>query len=109
MVTICEGKEPYTLINVFQVEPENQEALANLLRQATESAISHLPGFISANIHRSYDGQRVVNYAQWRSREDYEAMLRDPKATPHMTEAAQLAESFDPILCEVAESFEVSG
>ncbi len=109
MVTIREGKEPYTLVNVFQVEPENQEALASLLRQATDSAMRQLPGFISANIHRSYDGRRVVNYAQWRSREDYEAMQRDPKATPHMAEAAQLTESFDPILCEVVESFEVSG
>ena len=107
MVTIQEGNNPYTLINVFYVEPEKQEALADLLRQATESAIRHLPGFISANIHRSYDGRRVVNYAQWRSCEDYEAMLKDPGANPHMTEAAQLAESFDPILCEVVESFEI--
>ncbi len=109
MVTIREGKEPYTLVNVFQVEPANQEALTNLLQQATESAMRHLPGFISATIHRSYDGRRVVNYVQWRSREDYEAMQRNPEATPHMAEAAQLAESFDAILCEVVESFEVSG
>lgn len=107
MVTIQEGSEPYTLINVFQVEPEKQTALADLLRQATEHAIRHLPGFISANIHCSYDGRRVVNYAQWRSSEAYEAMLRDPGAVPHMKEAAQLAKSFDPILCEVVESFEV--
>ena len=62
--------------------------------------MQHLPGFISANIHRSHDGRRVVNYAQWRSRTDFETMLRNPEAQPHMARAAELAD-FDPILCEV--------
>lgn len=60
----------------------------------------HLPGFVSANIHKSHDGRRVVNYAQWRSREDFEAMLQNADARPHMARAAEMAE-FDPILCEV--------
>jgi hypothetical protein len=45
--------------------------------------------------------ENVVDYAQWRSRDAFEAMLRNPDARPHMTRAAALA-SFDPILCEVA-------
>ena len=50
----------------------------------------------------------MVNYAQWRSREDYEAMLNNPKAQPHMAEAAGLAESYDPILCNVVDSREAA-
>jgi quinol monooxygenase YgiN len=93
--------EIFTLINVFSVAPDRQQELARLLIEATEHTIRHLPGFISANIHTSFDGRRVVNYAQWRSREAFEAMLRNPDARPHLTRAAEIA-SFDPILCEVA-------
>jgi|SRR6267142_832252 len=99
--TIRAGAEIFTLINVFSVAPDQQQELANLLIEATEHTMRHLPGFISANIHTSFDGQRVVNYAQWRSRDAFEAMLRHPDARPHMARAAALA-SFDPILCEVA-------
>ncbi|MGH7866163.1 MAG: antibiotic biosynthesis monooxygenase [Candidatus Dormibacteraceae bacterium] len=42
-----------TLINVFTVDPEKQDRLVKLLDTATEETIRHLPGFISANIHRS--------------------------------------------------------
>src|ERR1700704_1717990 len=98
--TIRAGAEILTLINVFSVAPDQQRELANLLIEATEHTMRHLPGFISANIHTSLDGRHVVNYAQWRSRDAFEAMLRNPDARPHMTRAAALA-SFDPILCEV--------
>jgi quinol monooxygenase YgiN len=99
--TIRAGAGIFTLINVFSVVPDQQQALANLLIEATEHTMRHLPGFISANIHTSFDGRHVVNYAQWRSRDAFEAMLRNPDARPHMARAAALA-SFDPILCEVA-------
>ena len=98
--TIRAGAEILTLINVFSVAPDRQRELATLLIEATEHTMRHLPGFISANIHTSFDGRHVVNYAQWRSRDAFEAMLRNPDARPHMTRAGALA-SFDPILCEV--------
>ncbi len=60
-----------------------------------------LPGFISANLHISLDRRRVTNYAQWRSREDFEAMQRDAEAQVHMREAAGIAESFDPVLYDL--------
>jgi len=99
--TIRAGAEIFTLINVFSVAPDRQQELADLLIEATEHTMRNLPGFISANIHKSFDGRRVINYAQWQSREAFEAMLRNPDARPHMTRAAAIA-SFDPILCEVA-------
>lgn len=89
-----------TLINVFTVEPDRQQELVDLLVEATDAVMRELPGFVSANIHRSDDGRRVVNYAQWRSRADFDAMRSDPRAIPHMHRAAELAQ-FDPIVCEV--------
>lgn len=103
MSTIEKGRDILTLINVFNVKTENQQKLVALLIDATEQTMQHLPDFVSANIHQSFDGTRVVNYAQWQSRKDFEAMTQNPEARSHMQAAAALAE-FDPILCEVVDS-----
>lgn len=105
MVTIQQEASIFTLVNVFHVSPEHQQAVIDVLSNAGET-MRHMPGFISANLHKSHDGHRVVNYVQWRSKEDFEAMLQNPEAQPHMAEAAALAESYDPILCDVVESIE---
>ena len=59
-----------------------------------------LPGFISANIHRSLDRTKVVNYAQWKTREAFNAMLQHPDASPWLKELADIATPA-PVLCEV--------
>ncbi|MEO7392919.1 MAG: antibiotic biosynthesis monooxygenase family protein [Ramlibacter sp.] len=106
MTTIQKGHDVLTLINVFTVAPENQQKLVDLLVAATGKTMKQMPGFVSANIHRSLDGKKVVNYAQWKSLADFEAMRKDPKVVPHMQAAAALAQ-FDPILCEVSDSVSI--
>ena len=101
-MTTIERHAPHaTLINVFTVDPEQASTLAELLNDATEKVMRHVPGFVSANIHVSTDGTRVVNYAQWETAEAYQAMLADPTAREHMATAAALASSFDPHLYTV--------
>jgi quinol monooxygenase YgiN len=101
-VTTIERHSPHTtLINVFTVEPAKADELAELLEAVTDEVMRHVPGFVSANIHVSTDGTRVVNYAQWESAEAYQAMLADPAARDHMGRAAALAEGFDPHLYTV--------
>jgi heme-degrading monooxygenase HmoA len=102
MVTISKDDDLVTLINVFTVAPEDQQRLVDVLVDATQAVMRKQPGFISANIHRSLDGSRVTNYAQWRSREAFEAMLGDREAAERMGEAARIAERFEPHLYEVA-------
>src|ERR1700738_3820599 len=85
-----------TLINVFTVQPEKARELADLLTAATEDVMQHIDGFISANIHLSTDGTRVVNYAQWRSAEAMQAMRQDPPARRHMGQGAEKGGGFDP-------------
>lgn len=100
--TTIEVRAPImTLVNVFTVEPTKQQELVDLLVDATKKRMRNLPGFISANIHRSLDGTRVVNYAQWRTKEDFEAAKKDPEAATHMQKAGAMA-TFDPIVCEVS-------
>jgi len=67
-----------TFINTFSVEPENADRLVENLQKATEEIFRDQPGFISANLHVSRDRRKVVNYAQWRSKEDYAAMSKLP-------------------------------
>jgi quinol monooxygenase YgiN len=90
-----------TLINVFSVEHDKQEAVIQALIRATDEVMRHVPGFVSASIHQSLDGTKVTNYAQWRSREDFEAMLGDSAAQRHMAEVAALAVRFEPTLYNV--------
>jgi quinol monooxygenase YgiN len=104
-MTTIERRPLLTLINVFTVDPGQQQELVALLTDATEQTMKHLAGFISANIHRSLDGAKVVNYAQWESKEAFEAMRANPAAIPHMKAAAALAK-FDPIMCEVVEAID---
>lgn len=105
MTSISEGRDVVTLINVFTVAPENQQRLVDVLVRATEAVVSKQPGYVSANIHKSLDGSKVANYAQWRSREDFEAIFRDPEVREHMREAEDLAK-VEPTLYEVSHTHE---
>jgi Antibiotic biosynthesis monooxygenase len=62
-----------TLINVHICKPEDQQELTDLLGKGVNEIHKNVSGFISANIHKSLDGVRVTNYAQYRSRKDVEA------------------------------------
>jgi quinol monooxygenase YgiN len=90
-----------TLINIFTVEPENREQLIELLKEGTETWISTLAGFISANFHNSKDRRRVIIYGQWRRAEDIEAMRQNPKMGPYMQRIAALA-TMEAVMCEVS-------
>src|ERR1700730_16903993 len=48
-----EKARPITLINVFTVEPVNQQRLVDLLIRATEGSVNRARGFISSTLHRS--------------------------------------------------------
>lgn len=93
MTNIKKNSGIITLINVFTVEAENQQKLIDLLIDATKKIINKQEGFISANIHKSLDGTRVVNYAQWKSQEAFEKMLKNPKAIVHMNEILNIAKA----------------
>lgn len=104
MPTLAPTDDVFTLVNVFTVSDENQQDLVDLLIEATEQTMQHLPGFVSANIHASTDGTRVINYAQWKSREHFEAMLEREAVQTHIQGAAELADSYDPIVCDLVDS-----
>lgn len=94
---------PVTLINVFTCAPERQGELLTLLRTLTDEVTRHLPGFLSATLHRSLDGRRVANYAQWESEAAWKAMVRNDAVRARMGPIIAIA-TFDPGLYELASS-----
>ena len=104
MTQISANSSILTLINVFTVDPVNQQRLVALLSRATETSVRHAPGFVSASLHRSTDGTKVTMYAQWRSVEDYQAMRQDPAPLPFLQEALAIA-TFEPGMYEVVQTF----
>src|SRR5215204_7457026 len=103
MATISKENNVVTLINVFTVEAENQQKLVDMLVEATEKVMKDIPGFISASIHKSSDGVRVTNYAQWRSPQDFSAMLKNADAQKHMKPISEIA-VYDAHTYKVVES-----
>jgi quinol monooxygenase YgiN len=93
-----------SLINVFTVDPANQQRLLDLLTRATAEFVSRAPGFVSSSLHRSLDGAKVTMYAQWRSKEDYESMRRDPGPRPFLEEALTFA-TLEPGMYEIVRTF----
>jgi quinol monooxygenase YgiN len=91
-------------INVFHVEPANQQQLVDILIKVTKEIVSKAPGFVSSILHRSTDGAKVTMYARWRSLADYEAMRQDPAPRPFLEAALSIAR-FDPGLYEVVQEF----
>ena len=90
-----------TLINVYEVEPEKQAELAKALSESTESTIRHQPGFVSVCIHSSLDGKKVVNYAQWASKEHFEGFMKKPETQEQLKQFAGLAKSVAPSVYKV--------
>lgn len=94
-------------INVFHVDPANQQRLVDILTQVTEEIVSKATGFVSSTLHRSLDGAKVTMYARWRSLDDYEVMRQDPAPRPFLEEALSIAR-FDPGIYEVVQEFSPS-
>lgn len=92
MVEITPTHDHVTVINVFRVKPGAQaDALERLL--AVNARIAQETGWISASVHRSFDGLRVANYAQWQTREAIMAALRHPGVAPLLARLAEVSEA----------------
>jgi quinol monooxygenase YgiN len=96
-----------TLINVFKTKPEQQQILFDELSRFAEQVKGEEPGLIGAALHKSIDGLRVVNYAQWRSEEDLRRFAE--KYYDRMQAQILLAEGVDPHVYEVAYLGESAG
>ena len=72
MNTLSTDNKLTTVIIIFTVKPEQQQDLIKAIKEFLE-IVKTQPGFVSANLHKSIDGIKVVNYAQWSSMDAFEA------------------------------------
>lgn len=102
MIRIQKDRNIITSISIFTIkDSSDQKRLIDMLRDAIKQIMIKHYGFISANIHKSLDGTKVVNYVQWGNKEAFEKMLNDPRAIIHMNDVASIAKA-ERSLYEVA-------
>jgi quinol monooxygenase YgiN len=61
----------FTVLVEWEVSPSKQQAFIDAIADQVEQHLKNDTGFVSASFHASEDGRRVINYAQWRSHEDW--------------------------------------
>lgn len=104
MAVIDPNQNLLTLINVIEVDPAKCDEVAQMFITATEELISTLDGFVSSSIHKSQDGTRVINYAQWESEAALEASRNHPDTQVYYEQVDQYAKSVLPMLTTVVDT-----
>nr|AGI62222.1 monooxygenase-like protein [uncultured bacterium] len=86
-------------INVFTIEPENQEPLIECMRGLGRR--EDIPGLLGLRLLRSVDGKRMINYMHWESEEAFHAAAADPTVAATIQRAGELVGEGQPGLFEV--------
>ncbi|MBR7672884.1 antibiotic biosynthesis monooxygenase family protein [Streptomyces daliensis] len=77
-VEVSPERDDYTVLIVLESEPENQKDLVDTMAQPDEWLLD-VPGYRSHTIMRGINGSFLVNYAQWDSKELYDAFHTLPE------------------------------
>ncbi|QFZ21444.1 antibiotic biosynthesis monooxygenase family protein [Saccharothrix syringae] len=77
-VEIGPHRDDHVVIIVFGVDPGHQAELVDVLATPDEW-VKSVPGYRAHTILRGIDGTTVVNYAQWDSKETYDAFHTMPE------------------------------
>ncbi|KST66180.1 antibiotic biosynthesis monooxygenase family protein [Mastigocoleus testarum] len=88
MPRINKNNSVITPIVIFSVEPERQQNLIDIIIDFLPD-VEKQAGFVSASLHKSMDGEKVVNYAQWQSIKDYEGFLENPNLQSGRTKLSE--------------------
>lgn len=106
MVKIAKGEPVQTVLTTFEVNPGTCQDLLDALTDAYEAFIAKQPGFVAAGLHVNDAHTRVASYSQWVRREDFQAMLRSDEMRERNRKIGALANSFEPVMYEVAAVFD---
>jgi heme-degrading monooxygenase HmoA len=101
MPQIRQGSDVVTQITTFEVPRENQAELMQILTERARFMATQ-PGFVSVTIHRGLDDRHIVNYIQWRDREQLEAAHHSPEFRQKWPRLGELVKEVEPVLYEVA-------
>jgi len=102
MLTITNDSTIQTVITTFEVTPATCQDLFEELGAACREVISKQPGYIASALHINDARTRIANYSQWRSRDDFHAMLRVEEMRARNRRINELCKNFAPVMYEVA-------
>jgi len=102
MLTITNDSSIQTVITTFEVTPATCQDLFEELSAACREVISIQPGYIASALHINDARTRIANYSQWRSRDDFHAMLRVEEMRERNRRINELCKNFAPVMYEVA-------
>src|SRR5262249_24700572 len=108
MPQIQTSNQPITQITIVEAEPGKQAEALSLMTDRAR-CMSRQPGFVSISLHRSLDGRRIVNYIQWRSREQLQSAHKSPDFRKEWNRFDQLTDGIDPHLYEVVQTMDDGG
>jgi len=92
-MNIAKDNDVRTVINILSVNPENQNDLIEIWSKFLNDIAKNQPGFIGSSIHKSFDGQRVVSYSQWKSDEDFQKVFSNIAAKSYLDKQKEISES----------------
>ena len=90
MTVIESNQGVITQINVFDVDPDKVDLLIATLQEAART-VTHIPGWMSANLHVSLDSTKVTNYAQCASKEAWDAVMEVVYANGYIEKLTAIA------------------
>ncbi|MGW4826620.1 antibiotic biosynthesis monooxygenase family protein [Amycolatopsis japonica] len=100
MAVISTDTDYFTNVTVFTTTEENQKKLLDIILEGEEK-LHDFPGLVSTSIHLSHDGTQVISYAQWRSKEDFEAMGSFPDVRDNFRRVRELVSDVNLISSSV--------
>jgi len=101
MPEIRPGNDIVTQITTVKVPPDNQVEVLELMAERARFMATQ-PGFVSVSLHRSEDGNHIVNYVQWTNRKKLEAAHHSPEFRKKWPRFGELIKEAEPCIYEVA-------
>ena len=101
MTDIRQDNRIVTQITTVKTCLDNQDEVLALMKERAKFMACQ-PGFVSVSLHRSEDGSHVVNYVQWRNREQLNAAHHSPEFRKKWPRFGELIKEAEPCLYQVA-------
>ncbi len=89
-----------TQITTVAVTPDKQDEALRLMKERAHF-MAKQPGFVSISLHRAKDGGEIVNYVQWKSRDQLAAAHHSPEFRDKWPEFGKLVQEAEPKLYEL--------
>ena len=100
MPEIRKNSDVVTQITTVKLTPNNQPEVLKLMQERARFMATQ-PGFVSVSLHRSEDGGHLVNYVQWKNREQLAAAHHSPEFRKKWPRFGELTKEAEPCLYRV--------